>query len=136
MQAGGGEALLGVIAAATAIYGGSLRNGLFDELAVLESSGVKNEGAVTHVPTVRISPSGANGRVQVEVTVSTASPDFIDYIWVKDADSGDIIAGRGFSVKEPLVLTMLATRGRRLVPIAHSRTDGVWEGTTFSAQVE
>jgi len=133
VNAGGGEALLFVIAGATALYGGSVRGSLFEDLKELESGG-RNQGATSHVPTVRISPSGANGRVSVEISVSAvAAPDCIDYIWVRDEQTGEITGARSFRPSESPVLGLLATRGQHLRPLVHSKVDGVWEGAPFVA---
>jgi hypothetical protein len=132
VKAGGGEALLFVIAGATALYGGSVRGSLFDDLKELEAGG-RNQG-VAHVPIVRISPSGANGRVRVEISASgVAAPDSIDCIWVRDERTGEIIGARSFRSTESPVLGLLAVRGQSLVPLVHSQVDGVWEGTPFVA---
>ena len=128
-----GEALLAVIAGSIAYYGGSRRGLLFQDLAALDNDSSKNQGAVPHLPKVRVLPSGANGRVSVEVSASATSPDSIDYVWVKDAASGEILGGRAFRPDDAPVLSILASPGQRLVPLVHSRADGTWEGATFVA---
>ena len=128
-KSGGGEALLGVIAAATATYGGSVRSRLFDELREL-GGGIKNKGDSPHVPVVTLSPGRALGQVSVEIT---APGDGIDYIWATDADSGEIFAGRKFTSRETPSLVLIVARGRRIVPSVHSTRDGVWDGEAIEA---
>jgi hypothetical protein len=80
---------------------------------------------------VTLSPGRASGQVSVEITAAAAVPDVVDAIWVTDADTGEIFAGRRFLPKEPKELVV--ARGRRFVAAAHCAIDGVWEGDTVVA---
>ena len=132
VKAGGGEALLGVIAAGTAFYGGTRRDGLYEEVAAMAAA----TRSTAFVPTTRTSAARVNGQIAVEVTASAASDDFIDYLWLADAESGDVVAAQKFKRSPsgmPPVLSVQVARGRRLVALAH-RSDGVTaEGAGFTA---
>lgn len=132
VKAGGGEALLAVIAASVALYGGRVRNGLFNDLEQLEAS----VSSSVPSPTVFMSTSAAMGQVIVELsaTVPESLQDRIDYIWCKDAGTGETIAARSFKGSESPVLTTIAKRGRRLVPFVHFARDGTSQGEAFTVQ--
>ena len=88
--AGGGEGLLFVIAASIATFGGQKRSAMFDRFAAMDDGQPRNAGAVSHIPTVTISPakSQASGSVSVEVAAPAASASSVDFMWIKDADTG------------------------------------------------
>ena len=139
-KAGGGEATLAVIAACTAYYGGLQRDGRNARLAELEASAPRTK---EHAASVVISPTQAIGSVSVEVSIPAApgaaepAPgDRVDYIWLKDAASGQIVAARGFKPGDPLVLTSLVSKGSRVVPLVHSERDGVWVGEPIIGAVQ
>ena len=143
-KAGGGEATLAVIAACTAYYGGLQRDGRNAQLVELEASAPRTK---EHAASVVISPTQAIGSVSVEVSIPAARPgaaseaepapsDRVDYIWLKDAESGQIVAARGFKPGDPLVLTSLVSKGARVVPLVHSERDGVWVGEPFVGAVQ
>ena len=124
--------LVVTLGAVAASYGGSRRSEFYDEMRVL-SSGVKNTGQTSHKPMVTLSPGRASGQVSVEITAAAAVPDVVDAIWVTDAGTGEIFAGRRFLPKEPKELVLVVARGRRFVAAAHCAIDGVWEGDTVVA---
>ena len=143
-KAGGGEATLAVIAACTAYYGGLQRDGRNAQLVELEASAPRTK---EHAASVVISPTQAIGSVSVEVSIPAARPgaaseaepapsDRVDYIWLKDAASGQIVAARGFKPGDPLVLTSLVSKGSRVVPLVHSERDGVWVGEPIIGAVQ
>ncbi len=84
------------------------------------------------MPTLAITASTAQGKVSVEVSAS-AGADRIDYVWLKDAETGEILSGRSYAPNEPPVLTTLVERGRRVVALVHCAADGVWESAAVAA---
>jgi hypothetical protein len=133
VKGGGGEVLLGVIAASVAAYGGTRRDALKDEVAMLDASSAIS--ATPHLPSVVLSPSGANGRVSCEITAPTvAAPDRIDFIWLKDVNSGEILAAKKVSSasQQQAVLSLALEKGRRAQPVVHC-TDGITIGDEFVA---
>ena len=120
---------LGAIAANA---GSSNREKQFEELRQL-GKGVKNQGSISHVPTVTLSPGRKSGLVAVEITAATSSPD-VDYIWASDADTGEIVSGRRFTAAEPKALVIQMERGRHIVPSIHCTTDGTWDGVAFNVK--
>lgn len=89
----------------------------------------RNTGAA-HAPSVTITPSKVNGRVALEIT----GDDSVDYIWLLDAESGDVVSGRKLQATEPKIISILVGRGKQLVPLVHT-ADGVWAGGAFTAQL-
>ena len=124
---GWSPALVLSLGAAAATYGNSKRSKLFSELRELGAGGVNKQGKASHLPIVTLTP-GRTGQVSVEITAPVSTPDAIDYIWVSDADTGEIFEGRRFLPRETPSLVLLVARGRRIVPSVHSTNDGVWEG--------
>ena len=62
VKAGGGEATLGVIAAAIAYYGGRVRSNSLNDIASLETSGDEIRGpSAVGAPVATVTPSRANG---------------------------------------------------------------------------
>ena len=135
VKSGGGEALLAVIAASIAAYGGTRRDALKDEVLALDTSSTIS--ATPHVPLVVLSPSGANRRVGCEVTAPiVALPDKVDYIWLKDVDSGEVLAAKKVSSggQQQAVLSLALEKGRRAQPVVHC-SDGITIGDQFIAAI-
>jgi len=132
VKGGGGEALLGVIAAGLAFYGGTRRDSLFDDIAALDASAPS--ATTPHSPLVTLTAVQANGRVKLEVAApAIAGPDRVDSMWVKDAVTGEIIAAQQFQAAgPPPVLSILVENGRRIVPVVHC-TEGVTAGAELTA---
>ena len=128
---GWSPALVLSIGALAAKYGSSVREGLFDELRAF-GGGATNQGDVAHVPLVSLSPGRSRGQVSVEVT-APSSGDAVDYIWLTDAGSREILSGRKMRPSEAPRLAVLVERGRRVVPSVHCKRDGVWEGEAIVA---
>lgn len=138
-KAGGGEALLFVIAGAIAAYGGSQRSGLFDELAALDAGERNSKGAAAeHQPTASCAPSKVAGKVEVVVSVPPASgPNDVRYIWLKDADSGAVVAGNKFKPEDQSEarrpsLTVVLPSGLRVAPMTSGAQYGLWEGAAVT----
>ena len=130
---GWSPALVLSLGAVAANYGSSVRARLFDELQEL-GGGVKNQGKTSHVPVVTLAPGRSQGQVSVTITATASAPDAIDYVWVSDADTGEIFVARKFTPKETPSLVVNVARGRRLVPSVHSKSDGVWVGEAIVAE--
>ena len=95
----------------------------------------KNQGA-SHLPVVKTARAQAVGQVSVEVSAPVEdSGDRIDYMWLKDAETGEVILSKKIGANEAPTLTSLIAKSRRVVPLVHSSRDGVWEGAAFTAAV-
>ena len=109
--------------------------------------------ALQRTPVVYIAPdfglsSASVARYNVVVAVPTppAAQDPVEIIWLKNAESGAIVASKTFSTSNDVgPATLLATlkepfagikRGATLVPYSYSKHDGVWEGTHFTLPSE
>jgi hypothetical protein len=105
--------------------------------------------AAYRTPVVYVAPdfglsSASVARYNVIVAVPTppTTQDPVEIIWLKNAESGVIVASKTFSANNDVVpATLLATlkepfagikRGATLVPYSYSKRDGVWEGTRFT----
>ena len=128
---GWSPALVASLGAVAASYGSSSRGKLFAEMQALSDGSAKNDGKVSHMPLVTISAARSLGSVNVELNVPAS--ETVDLMWLTDASTGEIFAGRRFSAKERPSLVLLVDRGRRFVPTVHSTADGVWVGEVVVA---
>ena len=126
---GWSPALVVLLGAIGSNYGSSVRAQLFDELRAL-GEGATNQGKVSHVPIVAMSPGRKSGQVSVEITAPVSAPDAIDYIWMYD-ETGEIISGRKFSASQTrFSLAVNVDKGRKIVPAVHvtGSDAGTWVG--------
>ena len=130
-KAGGGEALLGVIAGGLALYGGTRRESLYEEMAALDASAPR--AAVEHLPRVTLAPASTPGRVKLEMSAPDAKAGEVDAMWLKDAGSNEIISARQFRSGATPELSLLLDRGQRLIPVVHC-SDGVTVGAAFGVR--
>ena len=130
-KAGGGEALLGVIAGGLALYGGTRREALYAEIAALDASAPK--ASVQHLPLVTLASASTPGKIKLEITAPDATAGEVDSMWLKDAGSNEIISARQFRSGAAPELSLLLDRGQRLIPVVHC-SDGVTVGAAFDVK--
>jgi hypothetical protein len=135
---GWSPALVLGLGAAAAAYGGSTRARLFDDINALGRA-PDQPAAAARAPAVVLTPAAAAGRVALtlsapELEGARTADGTVDYIWLLDADTREIVAGRRFTPSEPPSLTLLVERGRRLVPLLHRAAGDVCEGGAFVAE--
>jgi hypothetical protein len=135
---GWSPALVLGLGAAAAAYGGSARARLFDQIAGLGRAPDRPDAAA-RAPAVALAPAGAAGRVSLTLSApelggARSADGAVDYMWLLDADTREIVAGRRFTPSEPPSLTLLVERGRRLVPLLHRAAGDVCEGGAFVAE--
>jgi hypothetical protein len=115
-----------------------------EALAALESSssGTLTGGAVL-APKVAVVAARAAGKVQVELVGPELVGEYVDYLWLRDADSGALLGFKGplktngglpGSKADPSY-SCLVEAGRRVVPFLHSSNSGLWRGEPFIARV-
>ena len=93
-----------------------------------------------HIPDVSLShDSGNPDLTTVQVTVphvmDPEKPHWIEFIWIKDETSGDVVVAKAFSATDPASpsLTYSAPKGARLTPYAYCNLHGLWKGDTYLA---
>jgi hypothetical protein len=132
---GGGEATLFVIAAVVAAVGGNKRNDLYDQVAEMQSSSSSSSSKLA--PTVKLEASRLSGKVSLQIVAPVVTaPDFVDFIWLRDADSGDVFSARKFKASEPApgtVLQVIVERGQKIVPVVHTASQELYVGDAFIA---
>ena len=109
-------------------------------LEVLEEAAPKASGAPR--PKIVIKPSKAAGKVSVEMLGPKLDGEIVDYLWLRDADSGQLLGskalkandGRAGSNGDPTYSCLLDV-GRRVVPFMHSSNSGLWKGEAFVARL-
>ena len=141
--AGGGEAAIGVISIALAFLGASRRDSIYDDIKALEDGPVNQctmTCAAPRKPLVSIARAKTLGQVSITASApKTTAPEYADYVWLRDADTKEIIAAKKVKPGAPpeaALLTVLVAKGRRVVPLVHLSVDGVWEGDAIVAQIE
>ena len=62
--------------------------------------------------------------------LSPPSFSYIEYMWIKDENSGEILTAKKFSASDPnLVITAFGSSGQRLTAASKDDKFGVWSGT-------
>ena len=130
VKGGGGEATIFVIAGAIAAFGGSVRGNLYDDLAELQTTSKSLDSVAP--PTVNLIPTVAAGKVTVEVVAPKVAGDYVDYMWLKDAN-GEIFSARSFKPGGEAILTGIFSKGQKIVPCFHTHDgNGIKEGAAFT----
>jgi desulfoferrodoxin (superoxide reductase-like protein) len=120
--------------AATAALGASA---LFLKLQSLETENadtVNGSGAPEkHLPQVTVvSNNNSNSNVNVVVphVMDPEKPHFIEYIWLKDMKSIEIVASKAFKATDPSppTLTTMVAKGTTIKPLLYCNLHGLWEG--------
>jgi len=112
---------------------------LKEVVAQIDASTPKEErnaqgGKADHFP--QISFEGAQGQgKKVVFTVpheNLTPPDFsfIEFMWIKDESSGQILTAKKFSSSDPnLVITAFGSSGQKLTAASKDNKFGIWSGT-------
>ena len=129
---GWSPALVVALSATAASYGGSARQKVLDEIKEFTGGAKDQQGEFR--PNIVLTPGRKLGLVNVEITVAASPPDVIDYIWLSDAETGEILSGRRVSPKDRTKLAVVVDRGRRIVPSAHCARSGVTGGVTWEGE--
>ena len=108
-------------------------------VAHLDASTPKEErnaagGKEDHFPKITFEGGSAQGR-KVVFTVphqNLSPPDFssIEYMWIKDENTGAILTARKFRPSDPdLVITAFGSSGQKLTAASKDDKFGIWQGT-------
>jgi hypothetical protein len=137
VDAGGGEALIGLISIGAITYGANVRQGIEGSAETLESSCQVRDADAAHTPSF-LATSGQLRLKSTERSVTFTAPattGMVDVMWLRDADSQELISA--FSNKrkaaEPELTTTLRV-GQTVVPLLHytDEVGVVWRGPTFT----
>ena len=136
--AGGGEALLFVIAGSIAAYGGSRRKGFYEQIAALDAGGRNIGGSADqYLPTLSLAKpkSRTLGGIEVRMTWPATNGDYAEFAWLKDANTGIVLAAKAFREQDtgPKEVFTIVERGQRVVPVLKYSSHGLWEGDAMSA---
>uniref|UniRef100_A0A7S4QQ66 Desulfoferrodoxin ferrous iron-binding domain-containing protein n=1 Tax=Alexandrium monilatum TaxID=311494 RepID=A0A7S4QQ66_9DINO len=85
-----------------------------------------------HLPKVTV--SGSSVEVVVPHVMDAAKPHFIEYVWLKDAKSGEVFSAKAFQATDPSPPTLSASlpKGSSVVPMLFCNLHGLWEGEAFT----
>lgn len=142
-NAGLREPLLFGSLAATAYFGVSQRGQLTGRVAALDAGEPRNSNGAPekHLPVVTLSKPKPKFKVQLEVKVphvmDAQKPHYIEYIWLKDEATNEVLSVSSFRAADasPPTLVALVDEGRRVVPMLHCNLHGLWEGEAVTATV-
>lgn len=142
-NAGLREPLLFGSLAATAYFGVSQRGKLTGAVAALDAGQLRNSNGAPekHLPLVTLSRPKPKFKVQLEVRVphvmDAQKPHFIEYIWLKDESTNEVLTVQSFAPTDaaPPTLVALVDEGRRVVPMLHCNLHGLWEGEPLTASL-
>lgn len=110
-----------------------------DVVAQLEASTPKEErnaagDKADHFPKISFEGSQGQGKkIVFTVPHENLSPpgfSYIEYMWIKDERSGDILTAKKFTQSDPnLVITAYGSSGQKLTAASKDNKFGIWEGT-------
>ena len=85
-------------------------------------------------PVINFEGSSAQGKKVVFSLKheNLAPPSFsaVQYMWIKDESSGEILTAKKFSASDPnLVITAFGSSGQKLTAASKDDKNGIWEGT-------
>jgi len=132
-----------LIAAAVLASGGSpaYASDLATTVEMIDTKAVDrnaNGPAHHHTPSLTVNPKRISVLSRVEYTVpchemNGHKPHFIQYMWLKDAVTHDVLAVKEFSPSDNTRPSMAASisKGRRVVPLLYCNVHGLWEGDEF-----
>ncbi|CAJ1349236.1 unnamed protein product [Effrenium voratum] len=85
-----------------------------------------------HIPKVTV--TGASVDVVVPHVMDKEKPHYIQYIWVADASSGEVLAVKSFQATDgsPPTLTASLAKGTTAKPMLFCNLHGLWEGEQFT----
>ena len=114
-----------------------------EALAALELSPSEPlTGGAVQAPMVAVAAARAAGKVQVELVGPKLVGEYVDYLWLRDADSGALLGFKALKTNGGLPgskadpsYSCLVEAGRRVVPFLHSSGSGLWRGEPFVARV-
>ena len=114
-----------------------------EALAALELSPSEPlTGGAVQAPKVTVAAARAAGKVQVELVGPKLVGEYVDYLWLRDADSGALLGFKALKTNGGLPgskadpsYSCLVEAGRRVVPFLHSSSSGLWRGEPFVARV-
>ena len=146
-------ALLGAAGSAAILASGaSPANAIFEGIEAMEKTVDKlereaktrnSDGAPEkHLPTVSVEilKSGVTGKVVKDFAKLTVSvphvmdaqkPHFIEYMWLRDKETGTIVAVKSFEATDPSPPTLISkapVMGKTVVPFIYCNLHGLWEG--------
>lgn len=86
-----------------------------------------------HLP--KVSADGNEISVVVPHVMDPEKPHFIEYIWLKDVESNNVVAVKAFKATDPGPPTLVyksTVAAATLKPMLFCNLHGLWEGDTFS----
>merc|ERR1712070_1121503 len=116
---------------------------LTGRVAALDAGEPRNSNGAPekHLPVVTLSKPKPKFKVQLEVKVphvmDAQKPHYIEYIWLKDEATNEVLSVSSFRAADasPPTLVALVDEGRRVVPMLHCNLHGLWEGEAVTATV-
>ena len=142
-EAGGGEAMTGLIAIAGISFGAQYRQGVEDSSEALEARSEVRDADSKHTAVVT-SFGGLVRLKQGERAVTMTAPasiGVVDLMWLRDGTNGKLIAAfenkkisSGAAVLDEPVLTTTLNVGAKVVPYLHcvGEENVVWKGATYT----
>eukprot|EP00320_Phaeocystis_rex_P019598 CAMPEP_0119076500 /NCGR_PEP_ID=MMETSP1178-20130426/87465_1 /TAXON_ID=33656 /ORGANISM="unid sp, Strain CCMP2000" /LENGTH=170 /DNA_ID=CAMNT_0007058789 /DNA_START=139 /DNA_END=651 /DNA_ORIENTATION=- len=124
--------------AVVAGFGISRRGQVVDSLTALDAA-QPHKTTGNGVPTTKV--AAAKAKFKVEVTVSWPASAPVEFAWLKDASTGEVLTysiggGGATSSAEAAELVSLVDEGRRIVPIVYySSGGGLYEGVATTAEL-
>ena len=130
---------LGVLAPGAAAAAAEKKPSLKEVVAQLDAGTPKEERnahgeKADHFPQIAFEGGQGQGKKVVftapHQNLSPPSFSYIEYMWIKDEESGAILTARKFRPSDPdLVITAFGSSGQRLTAASKDDKFGIWQGT-------
>lgn len=126
----------GAVAAATASFGIAPATAFNLERFVAEiDRGAASRTSADFSSVIQVTPiSGPVGVGSALVTVDAGNAGDFEYLWLKDAFSGKILAAASSKAPTMTIKAQIA-RGAFVIPLAYSKEVGLYEGDPFEVTV-
>ena len=93
-------------------------------------------------PKIVVAAARAAGKVQVNIIGPSLDGEIVDYLWLRDADTGALLGSKALESngglpgsKSDPTYTGLVESGQRVVPYLHCSSSGLWKGQPFVARL-
>mmetsp|Transcript_40985 Transcript_40985/g.130238 ORF Transcript_40985/g.130238 Transcript_40985/m.130238 type:complete len:199 (-) Transcript_40985:89-685(-) len=85
-----------------------------------------------HLPKIQV--TGETVEMSVAHVMDPVKPHYIEYMWLKDAKSGEVLSAKQFvdSDASPPTFSSTVAKGTTVEPVLYCNLHGLWKGEVFS----
>ena len=107
---------------------------LAKKVSALETSNAANSNGAPEKHLPRVTVEASTVQVVVPHVMDPEKPHFIEYVWLKDIKSSEVVAVQAYQATDaaPPTLTASVTPGSTVKPLLYCNLHGLWEGETIT----